>query len=131
MAAKRQAQEPPRQAEGGCRSSAAKGLHAGAAQNPSAAMKETVSTDVKKTAALAKDIGEDSEEGRRRVNFYDKHKKEILELERLIVERVDKLGVRIKDFVWEQRPEHDPWRSRSTTARAPKRSRTSTPTACA
>ena len=73
------------------------------------AMKETVSTDVKKTAALAKDIGEDSEEGRRRVkNFYDKHKKEILELERLIVERVDKLGVRIKDFVWEQRPEHDP-----------------------
>jgi hypothetical protein len=73
------------------------------------AMKATVSTDVKKIAALAIDIGEDSEEGRRRVkNFYDKHKKAVLELERIIVERVDKLGVRIKDFVWLPRPEHDP-----------------------
>ena len=73
------------------------------------AMKETVSTDVKKTRALAIEIGEDSEEGCRRVkNFFDKHKKAVLELERLIVERVDKLGVRIKDFVWQQRPEGDP-----------------------
>ena len=73
------------------------------------AMKETVSTDKDKIRVLAIDIGEDSEEGRRRVkNFYDKHKKEILELERIIVERVDKLGVRIKDFVWRPRPEHDP-----------------------
>lgn len=73
------------------------------------AMKETVSAEVKKTRALAIEIGEDSEEGCRRVkNFFDKHKKAVLELERLIVERVDKLGVRIKDFVWQQRPEGDP-----------------------